>query len=48
MTESILPADGEHLPNGWEPDAPADDTLKRPAVLVHAAWRIAVATASDG
>ena len=45
MTESILPADGEHLTNGWEPDAPADDTLKRSAVLVHASWPVAVADA---
>ena len=30
MTGSILPAEGEHLTNGWEPDAPDDDTLKRP------------------
>ncbi len=45
MAESIVPAEGEHLTNGWEPDAPADDTLKRRAVLVHAAWPIAVATA---
>ena len=45
MTESILPAEGEHLTNGWEPDAPPDDTLKRRAVLVHASWPVAVAGA---
>lgn len=45
MTESILPAAGEHLTNGWEPDAPLDDTLKRRAVLVHASWPVAVAQA---
>ena len=45
MTGSILPAEGEHLTNGWEPDAPVDDTLKRRAVLVHASWPVAVAGA---
>jgi len=45
MTESILPDEGEHLTNGWEPDTPPDDTLKRRAVLVHASWPIAVAHA---
>ncbi len=45
MTESILPAEGEHLTNGWEPDAPPDDTLVRRAVLVHASWPVAVASA---
>lgn len=45
MTESILPAEGEHLTDGWEPDAPPDDTLVRRAVLVHASWPVAVATA---
>ena len=44
MTESILPAEGEHLTDGWEPDAPPDDTVKRSAVLVHASWPVAVAT----
>lgn len=44
MSESIIPDEGEHLTNGWEPDAPADDTLKRRAVLVHASWPIAVAS----
>jgi hypothetical protein len=45
VTESILPAEGEHLTTGWEPAAPADDTLKRSAVLVHASWPVAVADA---
>jgi hypothetical protein len=45
VTESILPAEGEHLTNGWEPDAPVDDTVKRRAVLVHASWPVAVAEA---
>jgi hypothetical protein len=45
VTESILPAEGEHLTDGWEPDAPPDDTVKRSAVLVHASWPVAVATA---
>lgn len=45
MTESILPAEGAYLTNGWEPDAPPEDTLKRRAVLVLASWPIAVATA---
>lgn len=45
MTDSILPGEGEHLTNGWEPDAPAGDTLIRQAVTVHASWPIAVAQA---
>ena len=45
MSDSIVPAEGEHLTNGWEPDAPPDDTLKRRAVLVHARWPVAVAAA---
>ena len=45
MTESILPAEDEHLTNGWEPDTPPDDTLVRSAVLVHASWPVAVASA---
>jgi GNAT superfamily N-acetyltransferase len=45
VTESILPRPGEHLTNGWETDAPADDTLVRKAVTVHASWPIAVAEA---
>jgi len=45
MDESILPDEGEHLTNGWEPDTAPDDTLKRRAVLVHASWPVAVASA---
>jgi hypothetical protein len=45
VTESILPSPGEHLTNGWEPDVPADDTLVRKAVVVHASLPIAVADA---
>lgn len=47
MTESILPDEGEHLTSGWEPDVPPGDTLKRRAVLAHASWPIAVASALD-
>lgn len=43
MTESIIPAEGEALTSGWEPDLPAEDTLVRRAVLVHASWPVAVA-----
>jgi len=45
MTESIIPSEDEHLATGWEPDAPAEDTLVRQAVLVHASWPLAVAAA---
>lgn len=45
MSESVIPAEGEHLTNGWEPDAPPDDTLVRRAVLTHASWPVAVARA---
>lgn len=45
MSDSILPPADEHLTNGWEPDLPADDTLKRRAVLAHASWPLAVAAA---
>lgn len=38
MSDSIIPAPGEHLTDGWEPDLRADDTLVRQAVLAHAAW----------
>ena len=41
MTESILPAEGEHLTNGWEPDLPPEDTMKGRAVLVHASMPVA-------
>jgi hypothetical protein len=45
MAESIRPDEGEHLTNGWEPDLPLDDTLKRRAVFAHASWPVAVAGA---
>ncbi|MDP3890417.1 hypothetical protein [Nocardioides sp.] len=45
MTDSIVPDDGEQLTNGWEVDAPPDDTLKRRAVLAQASWPVAVAAA---
>lgn len=41
----VVPPEGEHLTDGWEPDTPVEDTLKRRAVLVHAAWPVAVAAA---
>lgn len=37
---SILPPEGEYLTTGWEPDAPAEDSVVRQCVLVHAAWAI--------
>ena len=40
MTESILPLEGEHLTDGWEPETPVGDTLKRRAVLAHASWPV--------
>lgn len=45
MSESLLPDEGEHLTDGWEPDTSPHDTFKRRAVLVHASWPIAVASA---
>ena len=39
----MLPAEGEHLTTGWEPDLAPDDTLVRQAVLVHASWPVTVA-----
>jgi hypothetical protein len=47
VAESILPSAGERLTTGWEPDVPPGDTLKRRAVLAHASWPIAVASALD-
>ena len=46
MSASILPPQDEHLTTGWEPDVPAEDTLVRQAVLVHASWSTTVATAA--
>jgi hypothetical protein len=43
MADSIVPDEGEHLTDGWEPDLRADDTLVRRAVLVHASWAVTVA-----
>ncbi|MGA9310561.1 MAG: hypothetical protein WBV74_09345 [Pseudonocardiaceae bacterium] len=43
MSTSMLPAEGEHLTTGWEPDLAAGDTLVRQAVLVHASWPVRVA-----
>lgn len=46
MSASILPPADQHLTTGWEPDLPAQDTLIRQAVLVHASWSTTVATAA--
>lgn|SRR5690606_8936709 len=46
MSTSILPPEDQHLATGWEPDAPAEDTLVRQAVLVHASWSTTVAAAA--
>jgi hypothetical protein len=46
MSASILPSQDEHLTTGWEPDLPAEDTLLRQAVLVHASWPTARAAAA--
>jgi hypothetical protein len=46
VTDSIVPADDEQLTTGWEADLPADDTLVRQAVLVHASWPVEVARAA--
>jgi hypothetical protein len=43
VTTSLLPPEGEHLTDGWEPDCPAHDTLVRQAVLVHASWAVELA-----
>lgn len=40
---SSIPPEGEHLTTGWEPELPAEDTLVRQAVLVHASWPVEVA-----
>lgn len=45
MADSIVPPPDEHLTTGWEPDLPADDTLVRRAVLVHAGWALELAQA---
>jgi hypothetical protein len=43
MTASIVPPEGEHLVDGWEPDLPVGDTLVRQAVHVLASWSVEVA-----
>jgi len=35
---SILPSEGEQLTTGWEPGVPAEDSVVRQSVLVHADW----------
>lgn len=40
MASSILPAEGEHLATGWEPDLAPTDSLVRQAVLAHASWAV--------
>lgn len=45
MTESIVPPESEHLTDGWEPETPFDDTLKRRAVHVLGSWPVAVTRA---
>lgn len=41
-----MPPPEEHLTTGWEPDLPAEDTLVRQAVLVHASWPLGLAEAA--
>jgi hypothetical protein len=43
VAASIVPPEGEHLVDGWEPDLPAGDTLIRQAVHVTASWSVEVA-----
>jgi hypothetical protein len=38
MSDSVAADPGEHLTDGWEPDAPETDTLVRRCVLAHADW----------
>ena len=45
MSHAIVPDPTEYLTDGWEPEAPFGDTLKRKAVLVHASWALAVGAA---
>lgn len=40
---SILPPEDEQLTTGWEPDVPAQDSIVRQSVLVHAAWAVELA-----
>jgi hypothetical protein len=46
VAESLAPRPGEHLTTGWEPDLPAEDSLVRQAVLVHASWPLQLAEAA--
>jgi GNAT superfamily N-acetyltransferase len=46
VAESVVPPPDEHLTTGWEPDLPAEDTLVRRAVLVHASWPLVLAEAA--
>ena len=41
-----MPPAEEHLTTGWEADLPADDTLVRQAVFVHASWPLLLAQAA--
>lgn len=43
---SIVPPEDVPLATGWEPDLPAEDSLVRQAVLVHAAWATALPRAA--
>lgn len=46
MADSLVPPAEEHLTTGWEADLPADDTLVRQAVFVHASWPLLLAQAA--
>lgn len=46
MSDSIVPAGGQHLTDGWEADTPDSDTLVRMAAHVQASWPTAVAKAA--
>jgi hypothetical protein len=46
VADSLVPPVEEHLTSGWEPDLPAEDTLVRRAVLVHASWPLLLAEAA--
>lgn len=42
---SVVPDEGEHLANGWEPDLDPTDTLVRQAAHVHASFATSIAQA---
>jgi hypothetical protein len=44
-THSVAAEPGEHLTDGWEPDAPDRDTVVRQSVLAHADWATVMAEA---